>query len=567
MKKLFTVCSVLAAAAIAQLAGGHGIDLLLVGGTLATARPGTKTKKDGEGDDKGEGKTGDDKGDKADKGADGKAAGDKKDGEGADVTLDEVNRLIGKSIGEALKTELPNHLKGMVTEEGLKSIITAEFKRIAGDSTTINREKMGDIVTSTVKVQMDAMRKDKKFVQNPDDAGGTKAGEKSYIEMPVAWTKGNLPVHGKQLLNILRKKDANDGIDEADLRKSVVMGEKTVQEYRSHAQRLEQQRNGKALTSTGSATGDELVHRDLSSELQRRLYLASDLAAILMAREIDMPSQPYDFPITTTRPSFYLETVENTNATGSDPGTGTITLNASKFMGMIEFSYELEEDSIIPILPWVQGQLAEAAADAWEHALINGDDTATHMDTDEELLTKSPAFAFKGFRKLAHAVAGLKSDIGTGGANEANLRAIRKLLKKYAADPRKLMWIVSPTTSLELQAIANVATLEKYGTRATILTGELAALFGIPIIASERMRETLDATGINGASGNTKTAVLLVRTDRFLTGRRRDFTVEVDRNIRSQTHQLVASFRKAFTPIETPSATISSVALGYNVTP
>jgi hypothetical protein len=199
--------------------------------------------------------------------------------------------------------------------------------------------------------------------------------------------------------------------------------------------------------------------------------------------------------------------------------------------------------------------------------LINGDNTATHQDTDIAAVENHPAKAFKGFRKLALAVAGLKSDISTNGLDEANLRAIRKLLKKYALNPRLLTWLASPTSTLQMQAIANVSTLDKYGPRATILTGELAALFGIPIVGSEAVREDVDATGVNGASGNTKSTVQLVRLDRFLTGRRREWTVEVDMDKRTQKNAIIASFRKAFTPIEVPSAAIPTVAIGYNFAP
>jgi hypothetical protein len=485
-----------------------------------------------------------------------------------EFTIEQIQQMIGKSVTDALKSELPKHQQGHVTEDGVKAIIEAQFKLLKGDSTTMQTSEIKSLVENTCKAQMDAMRKSKQFTNDPGDQNQPAGGQDRKgldIEMPVSWSKGNLPLHGKQLLNILMNKNPNDGVGQSDVDRGIKLGEKTIQSYRNTARLLEKGQ-AKALTSTGAATGDEFVPSDLSSELQRRLYLESKLASIMMAREFDMPSQPYTFPLSTTRPSFYLETAENNDATGSTPGTGNLILDAKKFMGMVEASYEMDEDSIIPVLPFIQQQLAEAAADAWEHALINGDDTATHQDTDEELLTQSPAFAFKGFRKLALAISALKSDISTGGISEANLRAIRVLMKKYGMDPRKLIWLACPTAALTMQGIANVATMEKFGPKATILTGELDTLFNIPIVPSERMRDDLGAAGVNAASGNTYSSVILVRPDRFFTGRRREFTGEVDRNIKSQTHQIVASFRKAITPIETPSATVTSVAIGYKIT-
>lgn len=568
MKHLLKTAALLVAAAATNAAFGQGGEIFLLAGTVApTVRAGTKSKKDGET----AGASGGTDGGASDGAPGAKAAG--QDTEGA-LSADEVSQLVGKQVTEAIRQELPKHVQNGVTLDGIKTIIVDVMKEYAKDSKTVTRENLGELVTDVCRKQFDAFRKDNRFVLDPSDAAGTAGGKSGNrptasadIEIPVSWRKGNLPVHGKQLLNILMKRHRDEGIDAAFLDKSIERGEKTVHDYRSHARQLEQARSGKALTSTGEATGDELVHRDLSSELQRRFYLSSDLAALMMAREIDMPSQPYDFPLSTTPPTFYLESAENTNATGSDPGTGLVTLDAKKLMGMIEFSYELEEDAIIPVLPWVQERLATAAAESWEDALINGDDSATHQDSDYHAISKHAAKAFKGFRKLSLAVTALKSDMTSGGLSESNLRALRKLMKKYGLDPRKLAFIASPTSALELQAIANVTTMDKFGNRATILTGELAALFGIPIIGSEKARENLNATGVYDGVTTTKSAIQIVRLDQFLTGRRRDFTVEIDRNIRSQTHQLVASFRKAFTPIETPSATITSVVTGYNFAP
>lgn len=52
----------------------------------------------------------------------------------------------------------------------------------------------------------------------------------------------------------------------------------------------------------------------------------------------------------------------------------------------------------------------------------------------------------------------------------------------------------------------------------------------------------------------------------FLTGRRREFTVELDRDITTQKNIMVASFRKGMIPMETPSASITTVCCGYNYT-
>jgi hypothetical protein len=111
-----------------------------------------------------------------------------------------------------------------------------------------------------------------------------------------------------------------------------------------------------------------------------------------------------------------------------------------------------------------------------------------------------------------------------------------------------------------------VTTVDKLGSTATIITGRLPKWRGVPIVTSAAVREDLNASAVYDGITATKGSILLFNRREFILGRRRDFTVEVDRDITKQQHIVVASFRKAFTPRETPSATIPTVGLGYNYT-
>lgn len=492
--------------------------------------------------------------------------GEKNVKDSVSMTEDQVKELIETTVSKSLKEHLIEAAKTQA--ESMKEIIAEALTKQNADSKQPDAASLKALADGCVKAFNDNHKPDErrpaKQVFETGDAGES---HRPTIEMPYSWSKGNLTVHAKQLLNLLMNPNMpasqviNQGIDEADLKRGQELGVKTLDRYCAMARRGE-----KALTSTGSGTGDEFVPTDLASELQRRLFLSSDLAARMAATEIDMPSQPYDYPIVTTRPTFYLESTENTAATASDPGTGKLTLNAKKLMGQVSYSYELDEDSIVPVLNTVQTLLAEAAADAWESALINGDSTATHQDTDTEAIAKAAERAFKGFRKLSLAVTELKKDISSGGINEANLRAMLKDMGKYGMRTRDLVWLVGPKGKSDMMGITNVSTLEKYGPRATILTGELSSFLGIPIIGSERVREDLNASGVDDGVTATKGSINLVNLSRFLTGRRRVFTVEVFRDVKKQQNDIVASFRKAFVPLETPSATIQSCMIGYNNT-
>lgn len=488
------------------------------------------------------------------------------------IEFKQLEGMLRKSIEEQLKALLPANLAAGIKKEDLDQAIADAFKKhTQAGAQSVTTEQVKSIVGDIIKDQVSKATRPSRQQHDTDPAQHDgRATDRSQIEMPVSWSKGNLPLHGKQLLNCIlmsqsgsKIRHMNEGIEDADLVKGARLGENQIARYKAAIKGVFAG-NGKALTSTTAGSGDEFVPTDLSSELQRRLYLASDLGALIAGREVDMPTQPYQYPLSTTRPTFYLESSERTETTESSPGTSNLTLDAKKLMGETAVSYEVDEDSIVPILPFVQEQLGEAAAAAYESIIINGDTTATHQDSDTQLVAKAAERAWNGFRKLSLAVSALKSDLSTGGINEANLRALKKLMGKFGVRVRDLVWIVGPKGVNDMAAISNVATLEKYGPRATILTGELSSFLGIPIITSEQQRENLNASGVYDGTTTTKGAIILANLTRFIPGRRREFTVESFRDVKKQETTIVASFRRAFQPIEAPSATNQSVVIGYN---
>jgi hypothetical protein len=290
-----------------------------------------------------------------------------------------------------------------------------------------------------------------------------------------------------------------------------------------------------------------------------------------------MPVESYPFPLRTTLPSFWIGgsagVQQNVATDPSDPGTAQPTLTSKKLMGETQYSYEADESSIIPILGLVEEQLAKGAAVSLETMLINGDLTdnaGTHMDADTVKAGTGnafhpPQYAWDGFRKLALDVATLKVTNSGNKAEFAMFEAMEAALGKYALNPDALVWVVGPLGMRRMKSIPQVQTMYAFGPNATIVSGKLDKFDGISVLPSEWMREDVAATGVNTAGGpNTFGSCLLVRPDQFLMGRRRAFTIEIFRQPWTQTNRIIASFRRAFTPLETPSATIKSVAVGYN---
>ena len=63
---------------------------------------------------------------------------------------------------------------------------------------------------------------------------------------------------------------------------------------------------------------------------------------------------------------------------------------------------------------------------------------------------------------------------------------IRGKLGKYGVRPSECVYITDIRTYLKSLTIANFRTLDKLGPQATVLTGQLGAVEGIPVLVSEQ---------------------------------------------------------------------------------
>lgn len=466
----------------------------------------------------------------------------------------EVQTMIQTAVTNGLKALLPEHLQTQLTPENVRQFVQDGIKAALGENR--NQPLSGDLINKVVemsaKAAFEKISLPSRFQNGGDDApqGGSR------IEVPCSLSKGNLPLHMKQLLNVIMGKPENDGVTSDHLRKG---------EEHADAMWLGLKMQGiKALTTTGTGTGAEWIPRSLSAEIYRRMYLDSLIAQAFLATEVQMPTDPYDYPLITTDPIFYLNNVENKEGKPSDLGTGKITLTTQTLMAACQFSYKVNEDAIIPVLPTIQAALGRAGARALENAILNGDDSATHMDSDVTDQVNDQQKAWKGFRKLALA-ASLKVDLSTGGLSRANLLSLIKMLGKWGARPNDLLWIVGVQAWAGLLNLDEVVLAYARGQAGTYATGgPTPAPWGGMILPSEMLKENLNASGVYDGSVTSKGTIIVVSKAGFILGSRREFLLETDRNIRSQTFDLVASFRKAFQPVETPSATIKTVAVGYN---
>ena len=122
-------------------------------------------------------------------------------------------------------------------------------------------------------------------------------------------------------------------------------------------------------------------------------------------------------------------------------------------------------------------------------------------------------------------------------------------------------------TFIRTQSVSQFRTMDKLGPNATLLTGMLGAIEGIPVIVSEQMR-LADTDGKVTAAGNgTNTGRLLIfNRTQWAQGFRRELTIDVDRDKQKRQTVVTVSFRHALTERSGDRSSATHTALQYGIT-
>jgi len=323
----------------------------------------------------------------------------------------------------------------------------------------------------------------------------------------------------------------------------------------------------KALDTATSGGASEWVPTDFSSNMYELVRLETKVWSLF--DQITMPTNPYKLPIQVGRLNTFKHPEQTadtgqTNIPVSDGNdlSGNITLTAVGHAAYVIISKDLEEDAIIPMLPWLRSEIVKSLAEGREDAILNGDIvSSTHEDSDTTSAT-SRRKLWTGLRALAHDNT-LTADLGS--LSLTTIRGGRALMGRYGIKPSDVVWIVGMAGFMQMVNIPELTTVDKYGTSATILSGELAKLDGSPVIVSEWVREDLNASGVY-ASASTKTVAYLVNRKGFVTGVRREANVQllVEKYAEFDQDALKVRERVTFAPVYALSAN-KTLMLGQNI--
>ena len=393
-----------------------------------------------------------------------------------------------KAAAAKAEAELEARIKAAVAavtpaETGAERLLAEVEKRFAEQSESTKSVIAGlEAALKEKAAEIEAIQKSK--MQFADG----KAGEMSYGDKEKA---------------VLLAKMAGKGLE------STKFGREMVQKYGAHVP---------------SATWELEVSLNMENEVRRRLVVAPTLRNISMQTNVmTIPVNP-EAGHATWMANTAFGTAASAGAT-QNHALKEITLNAYKVATNEYMAYEEEEDSLLVLMPIVRDAMVRRVARAVDRAFLRG--AGTGADPVKGLVTYDAVSA------VEQAVAAK--------ATVASLRALRKDLGAWGLDPSELVYIVSTDTYYDLLDDETFQTMDKVGSQATLLTGQVGSIANTPVLVSAEFEDK--AVGTAGA--------LVFHPGNFLVGNQRGLRVDTQELVETQRRVMVASLRTGMTQVTT----------------
>ena len=224
---------------------------------------------------------------------------------------------------------------------------------------------------------------------------------------------------------------------------------------------------------------------------------------------------------------------------------------------MVQIEEEALEDMVVNVVQDITiPEMQNAAAKGVDDAIINGlsMDSSGISDAAGSYGTTDPRTAWGGLRYHAITASNNQFNMEGAGLSVAGIAGAAGLLaggsdNETFFDPPNNRLIVPLDVYLDLLTMSNVLQAEQIGSQAaaTINSGQLASVLGIPIIQSQLVRKTL-ATGVtdSNSANNTFSNAVLFNRNAFILGIKRDVTVKSRENIETDRRHVVLTFRATF---------------------
>jgi HK97 family phage major capsid protein len=471
------------------------------------------------------------------------------------------------------------------TQDSAKKALTdihAAVRDMQGD--TIAKGSMDKLTTDVAAVSK-AVAEMKNRAEQPTVTNGPEGELRRYIagdrvrltgENTEArgWTAGILddaPVCEWQ-------GDLQRAVEEFTLAKAMLSGSRRFPT--KHAARV-MDLVGRAPTSVAKAFGDianqgaDFIPDVVLPQLERDLTAARRVSSLFQT--VPMSNKDLKLPFLSQGAKPYIKGA----ITGDSPGqlsASSISSAQRSFTAValatrIVVDEDAAEDTIMDSMSVLRDEITRAIVDAEEDAIINGDTAGTHQDTLASWNIRGRwegglgggsdhRKAWLGLRARAFDVSAASD--ASASANFAGFMTARANLDSPHGIEGDLVCIVSPEYYINnMMQFTEVLSMDKMGPQATVLSGQLASLAGVPIVVSELMSADLNASGIYDNVTTNKTGFLLLNRTRFKLGQRRGARVRIQPEIDRGIFHLISDVREVFYTVD--SASKKNVHFSYNL--
>lgn len=328
----------------------------------------------------------------------------------------------------------------------------------------------------------------------------------------------------------------------------------------------------KRAFSDASGVGAEWVPDLILPELMTKLYTPRAVEALFSS--MAMPGKELRLPFLTLKVKPYLKSGATWGTiTAEDDVTSQVSMTAKSLAARIQIDEDASMDSVVAGLDYARASLADAIASAVEDAIINGDSAGSHQDTIASWNPRSRwnasglggsddhRSAWLGLRAQAFDVSSTR-DASSDSDHYNGILTTRALMDGAHGVGSNLALVCSPEYYLEkLLAIDEVATIDKLGPQAQVLTGQVASIGGMSVVPSDFMTNDMHTTGLYTGSSAT-TGYCIVNRDAYVMGNYKPISTDFQREIVNGVVDVVATRRCVFTCLEASS---KAVAYAFNI--
>lgn len=326
-----------------------------------------------------------------------------------------------------------------------------------------------------------------------------------------------------------------------------------------------------AMDSTTSGSGDELV----PTQEARQLWMDVNLDTLVWQQLplVQMPSNPFDMPLQLGDINFYPG-VQNVAAKSTDLSTNKKTITAYELVGIVAASYDLSEEAAIAFMDELRMGIRRNASEVLDDVLLNADTTVTNgINSDGATIANDDAgkaqwrIGFDGLRHLPLVDATGQATAFNAAPTDAMFGDNLGLMGKYGIRPSQVLHIIDIFTYLASLDVGNFRTLDKMGPNATLITGQLASVAGIPVIISEFMRKAdTDGKVTDGGNVADTGTLLTINKTQWRRGQFRDISLEPVVDPEKRQNRIVVSMKVALQQREPTIGNATHTAMQYDIT-